>query len=257
MLRLESVEVYLGQSHILKGVTLYVQTGEMVALVGSNGAGKSTLMGALAGLYPVRRGRIIFLGEDIANRRPNRIVRLGMSLVPERREIFDSLTVRDNLILGSYHHYYKDRKNALQRLVEVFDIFPSLKERANTLAGALSGGEQQMLAIGRGLMSKPRLLLLDEPSIGLAPLVVQEIFRVLGALKRLGATVLLVEQNARLALANSDRAYVLERGAITLAGNSAELLADQSVQAAYLGKRHSATSAPRHTSPHIAIDRSN
>ena len=143
-----------------------------------------------------------------------------------------------------HDHYYKNRKNALQRLVEVLDIFPSLKERANTLAGALSGGEQQMLAIGRGLMSKPRLLLLDEPSIGLAPLIVQEIFRVLGALKRLGATVLLVEQNARLALANSDRAYVLERGAITLAGNSAELLADQNVQAAYLGKRHSATSAP-------------
>ncbi len=237
LLKLENIEVYHGQSRVLKGISLHVQAGEIIALVGANGSGKSTLMGALTGLNQVRRGKVLFLGQDITNKQPHRIVAAGMSLVPERREIFNALTVEDNLILGAYHRYYRDKKNIRRELEHVLDLFPALRGKEKRLAGALSGGEQQMLAMGRGLMSNPRLLLLDEPSIGLAPLIIQEIFKILTSLKELGTTILLVEQNAQLALAYSDRAYVLERGEVVLSGESSDLLKDPRIEAAYLGKK--------------------
>ncbi len=237
LLKLEDVEVYHGQSLVLKAISLHVQAGEIIALVGANGSVKSTLMGAFTGLNPVRRGKVVFLGQDITNKQPHRIVASGMSLVPERREIFNALTVEDNLILGAYHRYYRDKKNIRQELQNVLDMFPALRGKEKRLAGALSGGEQQMLAMGRGLMSNPRLLLLDEPSIGLAPLIIQEIFKILLNLKELGTTIMLVEQNAQLALTYSDRAYVLERGELVLDGASSALLKDPRIEAAYLGKK--------------------
>jgi len=229
--------VYHGQSRVLKGISLHVQAGEIIALVGVNGSGKSTLMGALAGIHPVSCGKVIFKGQDITNLPAHRIVSRGVSLVPERREIFDALSVQDNLILGAYHRYYREKANVAKDLEQVLTLFPALRGKEKRLAGALSGGEQQMLAMGRGLMANPRLLLLDEPSIGLAPLIVQEIFKILLSLKELGTTILVVEQNAQLALSYSDRAYVLERGEIVLEGESRALLNNPRVQAAYLGKR--------------------
>lgn len=229
--------MYHGQSRVLKGISLHVQAGEIIALVGVNGSGKSTLMGALAGIHPVSCGKVIFKGQDITNLPAHRIVSRGVSLVPERREIFDALSVQDNLILGAYHRYYREKANVAKDLEQVLTLFPALRGKEKRLAGALSGGEQQMLAMGRGLMANPRLLLLDEPSIGLAPLIVQEIFKILLSLKELGTTILVVEQNAQLALSYSDRAYVLERGEIVLEGESRALLNNPRVQAAYLGKR--------------------
>jgi branched-chain amino acid transport system ATP-binding protein len=240
LLKLENVDVYHGQSQVLKDISMHVKAGEIITLVGANGSGKSTLMGALAGLNPVRRGKVEFLGQDITNLRSHRIVAMGVSTVPERREIFDTLSVEDNLILGAYHRYRKDRPNIRRDIDQVLSLFPSLKGKEKRLAGSLSGGEQQMLAMGRGLMSKPRLLLLDEPSIGLAPLVIQEIFKILLDLNQLGTTILLIEQNAQLALGFSERAYVLERGSIVLEGESSCLLKDPRIQAAYLGKRTAA-----------------
>ncbi len=220
---------------MLKDVSLEVQGGEIVTIIGANGAGKSTLMGALAGIYPISSGKITYLGQDITNKPPQGVVALGLSLIPERREIFDALSVGDNLILGSYHRYSRDRKRIKSDLAEILELFPALQGKEKRLAGGLSGGEQQMLAIARGLMARPKLLCLDEPSIGLAPLIVQEIFQIIQRLKQSGTTVLLVEQNAQLALTHADRAYVLERGEIVLTGT--DLLHDPRVQAAYLGQR--------------------
>ncbi len=207
-----------------------------MALIGANGAGKSSLIGAIAGLNKAASGKIIFCNQDITNKPAYRIVAKGISLVPERREIFDALTVKDNLILGSYHRYKQVRAVLDDELRTVFRLFPALQGKESRFAGSLSGGEQQMLAIGRALMAKPKLLLLDEPSIGLAPIVIQEIFGILADLKERGTTILLVEQNAQLALRFSNRAYVLERGEILFSGESSNLLKDARIEAAYLGK---------------------
>ncbi|MBN1438514.1 MAG: ABC transporter ATP-binding protein [Anaerolineales bacterium] len=237
MLTVEQLSAFYGRIQALDEVTLRVAEGEIVAVIGSNGAGKSTLMNAISGLIPSRGGRILFAGQPITNLRADRIVRLGISQVPERRQIFSTMSVEDNLILGAYHRFGRDGRKAVERdLQSVFDIFPRLRERIHQTAGTLSGGEQQMLALGRGWMAKPKLLLMDEPSLGLAPLMAREIFRVSGQLRERGTTILLVEQNAHAALDLADRAYVLESGRVTFEGKASELGSDERVQKAYLGR---------------------
>jgi branched-chain amino acid transport system ATP-binding protein len=230
MLEVRDVVTRYGASEALRGVSLDVREGELVCLIGGNGAGKSTLLKSIVGLLTPARGRVVFEGVDVTGRAPDAILRAGVALVPERRRVFGALTVRDNLLLGGY---------ALPRaeagLEEVERLFPVLRARARQLAGTLSGGEQQMLAIGRALMGRPRLLLCDEPSLGLAPLVTQEIIKLLAELPARGTTVLLVEQNARLALRIARRAYVLETGTITLEGPARDLLENQELKTAYLG----------------------
>ncbi len=240
MLTLERINVFYGRIQALREVSLKVAEGEIVAVIGPNGAGKSTLLNAISGIVPVRSGRIVFAGRPIANLNPDRIVHWGISQVPERRQIFSSLSVTDNLLLGAYHRYRRDgRKSVEQDMEFVFEIFPRLRERRLQTAGTLSGGEQQMLALGRGWMAKPRLLLMDEPSLGLAPLMAREIFRVSGQLRERGTTILLVEQNAHAALTLADRAYVMESGSMVLEGKASELATDERVQKAYLGKVNS------------------
>jgi branched-chain amino acid transport system ATP-binding protein len=237
MLKVENLCTFYGRIQALREVSLRVAEGEIVAVIGSNGAGKSTLLNTLSGMIPARSGRITFAGTPIEGLRPDQIVRLGISQVPERRQIFSTMSVLDNLILGAYHRYGRDGKPAVDRDLEfVFEIFPRLRERVKQTAGTLSGGEQQMLALGRGWMAKPKLLLMDEPSLGLAPLMAREIFRVSGALRDHGTTILLVEQNARAALELADRAYVLESGRVACEGAAKELAGDERVQKAYLGK---------------------
>jgi branched-chain amino acid transport system ATP-binding protein len=237
MLRLETVSAYYGRIQALRAVSLEVAEGEIVAVIGPNGAGKTTLMNAVSGLVPTRSGTISFAGQSITNQSPEKIVRAGISQVPERRQVFASMSVMDNLILGAYHRYGRDGSKAVERdLTFVFEIFPRLKDRVKQRAGTLSGGEQQMLAVGRAWMSKPKLLLMDEPSLGLAPLLVKEIFRVSAELRERGMTILLVEQNARAALDLADRAYVMESGRVVLEGAADELACDERVQTAYLGK---------------------
>jgi len=237
MLTVEALSAYYGRIQALREVSLRVGEGEIVAVIGSNGAGKSTLLNTVCGMIPARGGQVALAGQPITNLRPDRIVRLGISQVPERRQIFSTMTVMDNLILGAYHRFGRDGRKAVERDMEfVFDIFPRLKERSAQTAGTLSGGEQQMLALGRGWMAKPKLLLMDEPSLGLAPLMAREIFRVSGQLREHGTTILLVEQNARSALELADRAYVLESGRVALEGKASELAGDERVQKAYLGK---------------------
>jgi branched-chain amino acid transport system ATP-binding protein len=239
MLKLEAVSAYYGRIQALREVSLEVAEGEIVAVIGPNGAGKTTLMNAISGVVPVQSGAISFAGQSIADLGPEKIVRAGISQVPERRQVFSSMSVMDNLTLGAYHRYGRDGRRAIERdMAFVFEIFPRLKDRVRQTAGTLSGGEQQMLAIGRAWMSKPRLLLMDEPSLGLAPLLVKEIFRVSAALRERGMTILLVEQNARAALELADRAYVMESGRVVLAGAADELARDERVQTAYLGKRN-------------------
>jgi branched-chain amino acid transport system ATP-binding protein len=218
-------------------VSLEVRAGELVALIGANGAGKSTLLRAIAGLLGPAAGRVTLDGQDVTGRAPEAILRAGAALVPERRRIFGDLTVLDNLELGGYAlPRGRDFRRGLAAGVDAaYTLFPVLRQRSGQLAGTLSGGEQQMLAIGRALMSRPRLLLCDEPSLGLAPLVVQEIMKLLARLRETGTTILLVEQNARLALRFADRAYVLEVGRVALSGASADLLANDQLKAAYLG----------------------
>jgi branched-chain amino acid transport system ATP-binding protein len=218
-------------------VSLDVGEGELVCLLGANGAGKSTLLKSIVGLLAPVRGRVVFEGVDITGRAPDAILRAGIALVPERRRVFGALTVRDNLMLGAYSvpRSREFGRQVEQGLEEVQRLFPVLRARAGQLAGTLSGGEQQMLAIGRALMGRPRLLLCDEPSLGLAPLVTQEIVRLLAELPARGTTVLLVEQNARLALRIARRAYVLETGTITLEGPARDLLENDELKAAYLG----------------------
>ncbi len=237
MLKIENLSTFYGRIQALREVSLTVAEGEIVAVIGSNGAGKSTLLNTISGMIPSRGGRIEFGGAPVAGLRPDRIVRLGISQVPERRQVFSTMSVMDNLILGAYHRYRRDGKPAVDRDLEfVFEIFPRLRERIKQTAGTLSGGEQQMLALGRGWMAKPKLLLMDEPSLGLAPLMAREIFRVSGQLREHGTTILLVEQNAHAALELADRAYVLESGRVACEGSAKELASDERVQKAYLGK---------------------
>ncbi len=236
LLQIESINTYYGRIQALKDVSLHVNQGEIVALVGANGAGKTTLLHTISGLLQARTGRILFDGQEITRARAAQIVRAGISHVPERRQVFGALSVYDNLLLGAYQRYRRDGRKAVQKDIEsVFELFPRLRERRKQMAGTLSGGEQQMLAIGRGLMARPKLLLLDEPSLGLAPLIVKDLFALIASLRDRGQTVLLVEQNARSALKLSDRAYVLETGRVVLDGPASELLEDPRVQAAYLG----------------------
>ncbi len=233
LLTIEDLSIRYGRVQALEHVSLDVRTGEVVALIGANGAGKSTALRSISRIVPVQRGRIAFAARDITGARPSDVVRLGIAQVPEGRRMLARQTVLDNLLLGAYT---RSDTAAIQADVEQqFARFPRLAERRRQLAGTLSGGEQQMLAIARALMSRPRLLLLDEPSLGLAPLIVRSIFEIIRGLHTAGVTILLVEQNARLALQIADRAYVLEAGRLTISGPSAELLNDERVRRAYLG----------------------
>ncbi|SOE46007.1 amino acid/amide ABC transporter ATP-binding protein 2, HAAT family [Caballeronia arationis] len=234
MLTLESIQVSYGAIQALRGVSLAVKEGEVVTIIGANGAGKSTLLKSIVGLEPLVAGRILIDGQDASRVPAHRRLAMGVALSPEGRQVFSDQSVRDNLILGAYASRH-DHDALEGRMERFFTMFPRLRERQTQLAGTLSGGEQQMLAIARALMSSPRLLLLDEPSLGLAPLVIQDIFRTIRELRDLGLTILLVEQMANQALAVADRAYVLETGSITLEGTGRELLKAPRVRAAYLG----------------------
>jgi branched-chain amino acid transport system ATP-binding protein len=233
MLAIEGLKVRYGAVEALKGISLQVGQGEVVTLIGGNGAGKSTLMRAIGGLVKVAGGSIRFEGKDITGIRGHDCVRLGIGHSPEGRLVFGDQSVRDNLVLGAYAR--RDEDGIASDIERYFAVFPRLSERQDQLAGTLSGGEQQMLAIARALMARPKLLLLDEPSLGLAPLIVREVFSVIRRLREEGMTILLVEQMANQALAIADRAYVIETGTITLEGTGAELLRDERVRSAYLG----------------------
>lgn len=232
MLRIEDLRAGYGELEILHGIDLEVREGEVVALIGANGAGKTTTLKTISGVVRASTGSITFEGQGIHNWQPRQIVSEGLIQVPEGRKLFPELSVRDNLFLGSYR---RGRSEADDTVDEVFELFPLLGERSDQTAGTLSGGEQQMLAIGRALMGKPRLLMLDEPSLGLAPMLVADIFEVVRDLRRRGLTVMLVEQNAVHALQLSDRGYVLENGSVVLEGTGEELLGDDRVRSAYLG----------------------
>ena len=233
MLEIKDIHVYYGAIHAIKGVSLTVRQGEIVTLIGSNGAGKSTTLRTVSGLLKPKEGDILFEGESIAGRPAQSIVKLGISQVPEGRRIFANMTVMENLELGAFSRDDADGIEADMKMV--FERFPRLLERKEQAAGTLSGGEQQMLAMGRALMSRPRLLLLDEPSMGLAPLLIREIFNIIVDINKTGTTVLLVEQNANMALSTAHRAYVLETGRIALSGDAKELAASEEVRKAYLG----------------------
>jgi branched-chain amino acid transport system ATP-binding protein len=233
LLRVEGLQVYYGGIHALKGLSLCVRRGELVTLIGCNGAGKTTTLNAIAGLLPVQRGSIAFESRELLKETPERLVRAGLALCPEGRRIFPNLTVEENLDLGAYVR--RDFAAIAADKRRMREIFPRLAERADQLAGTLSGGEQQMLAIARALMSRPKLLMLDEPSLGLAPILVQQIFKVLTELKQQQVTILLVEQNAAQALEIADRAYVLETGLIVKSGEAKDLAKDPDVRKAYLG----------------------
>ena len=236
LLQVENINTYYGNIHALKDVSLHVDSGEIVAVIGANGAGKTTLLNTLSGVLHPRTGKVLFEDQPIGKLSPDKVVRVGISQVPEHRQVFSSLNVLDNLLLGAYLRHGREPKEEIGNDLDyVFGIFPILKDRQKQMGGTLSGGEQQMLAVGRGLMARPKLLLMDEPSLGLAPLLVREIFRVVGELRQHGATVLLVEQNARAALKLADRGYVMETGNVVLEGTSEELLGDERVQEAYLG----------------------
>ena len=233
MLKVEDINVYYGAIHAIKGISLEVNDGEIVALIGSNGAGKSTTLRTISGLMKPKTGRIMYDGEDITGVPAHKIVGKGLCQVPEGRHVFANLTVLENLELGAYLR--TDKEGIAKDMEMVFEKFPRLLERKNQLSGTLSGGEQQMLAMARALMSRPKLLLLDEPSMGLAPLLIKEIFNIIKEINASGTTVLLVEQNANMALSIADKAYVLETGRITLSGTAAELASSEEVRKAYLG----------------------
>jgi branched-chain amino acid transport system ATP-binding protein len=233
LLSIQDLQVAYGNILALQGISLEVREGEIVTLIGANGAGKSTLLRAISGVVPIRSGKINFGGADLGTVPAHRIVEMGVAHVPEGRGIFANLTVLENLTLATWSR--KDRQNLRQEYQHVFDLFPRLAERQGQLAGTLSGGEQQMLAVGRALMTRGRLLLLDEPSMGLAPVLVREIFQTLREINAAGTTILLVEQNARQALKLAHRGYVLETGRLTVAGPAGELMDNPSVKAAYLG----------------------
>jgi len=239
MLKILNIEAGYGPLRVLKGISLHVSAGEAVAVIGANGAGKTTLLKTIAGVLKARSGEIVFDKQSIRGRPAEKIVALGCSLVPEGRHVFATMTVRENLLLGAFCRRHVDNSTIVdESLEQVYDLFGILKERSNQLAGTLSGGQQQMLAIGRALMSRPRLLMMDEPSLGVAPLVVQSIYETILTLKRNGLTILLVEQNARAALAVADRGYVVETGQIVLQGPSQQLSDNPEVQRAYLGKEY-------------------
>ncbi len=233
LLEVNNLEVYYGVICALKGISFHVNEGEIVSLIGANGAGKTTMMQSTVGIIPKRGGQVLFDGQDITRTPCHKIVKLGMTQVPEGRRIFQELTVYENLMMGAYT--MKDQQEFKTELDKVYDLFPRLAERRKQIAGTLSGGEQQMLAMSRALMSKPKLLMLDEPSMGLAPILVDQIFSIIKELHAAGTTILLVEQNASKALEISDRAYVLETGNITLSGTGSELMNSPEVQKAYLG----------------------
>jgi branched-chain amino acid transport system ATP-binding protein len=233
LLRVEGLTVAYGRTIAVRGIDLTVAAGQCVCLIGANGAGKTSVMRALSGLVRPRAGRILFEGTDVAGQPPHRVAALGMRQVPEGRQVFGELTVQDNLALGAY--LIRDRTEILRRQDRVLARFPRLRERLGQLAGSMSGGEQQMLAFGRALMGAPRLLLMDEPSMGLAPLLVEEVFTAIAVLKQEGVTILLVEQNASAALDVADYAYVIETGQIVLQGDTASIAADPAVITAYLG----------------------
>ncbi len=235
MLQVSDLVVDYGHVLALRGISLSVEQGEIVALIGSNGAGKSTTLRAISGVVPSISGRVIFDGQDITNRPSHEIVRLGLAHVPEGRQVFANRTVADNLLLGAYSSIRRDRAGAQARLERELERFPVLRERRQQLAGVLSGGEQQMLAISRGLMARPTMLVLDEPSMGLAPLIVRQIARTIRELNREGVTILLVEQMASVALVLAHRAYVLQNGEVRLSGGSKDLLKNPKVVQSYLG----------------------
>ena len=233
MLVLEDVNVYYGAIHAIKGISFEVNQGEIVTLIGSNGAGKSTSLKAISGLLRPKSGKIMFKGENLATVAPQAIVAKGISQVPEGRRVFANMTVMENLELGAYLR--KDKAEIKRTLQHVYELFPRLLERNTQISGTLSGGEQQMLAMGRALMSQPQLLLLDEPSMGLAPILVKQIFSIIKEINASGTTILLVEQNAHMALSIANRAYVLETGKIVLSGDAKELAESEEVRKAYLG----------------------
>lgn len=235
MLEVKNLSVNYGYIHALQGVSLRVEQQEIVSLIGSNGAGKTSTLMAVSGMVPKSGGSITFEGKEITHVSAHQIVRLGISHVPEGRHVFPKLSVRDNLVMGTIGTKKMDKRALLDQLEQVYTLFPRLKERQHQAGGTLSGGEQQMLAIGRGLMNRPKLLMLDEPSLGLAPIIIEEIFDLIVKIKKMGTTVLLIEQNAAMALSISDRGYVIENGIITFTGTGEELLQDKAVQRAYLG----------------------
>ena len=238
ILEVKNLRVAYGKVEALHDVDLTIRRGEIVTVIGPNGAGKTTLLASLMGLLPAT-GEIVYMGHAQGRKREvETLVRQGMTLVPEKRELFAEMSVEDNLLLGSFDRYRSGHRDQMETMDEVFELFPRLEERRAQLAGTLSGGERQMLAMGRALMAKPKLLMLDEPSLGLAPLIIKEIFRIIAELKQTGVAILLVEQNARAALQISDYAYVLETGEVSLSGPSDELAADPRVIESYLGLGH-------------------
>ncbi len=234
MLEVKDIQVYYGMIQAIKGVSFHVDEGEVVALIGANGAGKTTILHTVSGLLTPKNGSVLFEGQDITKIPGHKIVSMGMAHVPEGRRVFAQLTVLQNLKMGAYTR--KDKEEIQQTLQNVFERFPRLEEHQNQLAGTLSGGEQQMLAMGRALMSRPKIILMDEPSMGLSPIFVNEIFDIIQEVSKSGTTVLLVEQNAKKALSIADRAYVLETGKIVLEGKAEDLLQDDSIKKAYLGE---------------------
>ena len=233
MLEVKDLQVYYGVIQALKGISFHVEQGEVIALIGANGAGKTTTLQTLTGIIPAKAGSIMFGGKDLTKTPAHKIVEMGMAHVPEGRRVFAELSVYENLKLGAYTR--KDKKEIEETLARVYKSFPRLEERKNQLAGTLSGGEQQMLAMGRALMGKPKMLLMDEPSMGLAPILVKDIFSIIKECNKDGVTILLVEQNANMALSISDRAYVLETGSIVMSGDAKELMGNDDIRKAYLG----------------------
>ena len=235
LLKITNLQVSYGGIDALAGISFDVEEGEIVTLIGANGAGKSTTLRTISGLVKAKAGRIVYDGRDITSMNPQKIVSEGIAMVPEGRHVFDNLTVKENLLIGAYLR--KDRESINEDIEHIYTLFPRLHEREWQLAGTLSGGEQHMLAVGRAIMTQPRILMMDEPSLGLAPIVVKEIFSIIRTLNETGMTILLIEQNANAALRCSHRAYVMETGRITMSGPSADLLADKRVQDAYLGAK--------------------
>ena len=236
MLKIRNLEAGYGKLRVLKRISMHVDPGEIVTIIGAIGAGKTTLLHTITGLVKIGPGEILFKNSNLGRQKPEKIVASGCSLVPEGRQVFSTMTVEENLILGGYVPAKKNKKAVSDGVGKVYELFPVLKERARQLAGTLSGGEQQMLAMGRALMAKPSLIMMDEPSTGLAPLIVKSIFKVILQLREEGNTVLLVEQNAKAALGIADRGYVLETGKIILQGAAEDLLQNRDVQRAYLGR---------------------
>jgi branched-chain amino acid transport system ATP-binding protein len=235
MLRVEKLSTFYGNIQALRDVTIRARRGQITTIIGANGAGKTTLLRTISGLNRARHGLVIYEDRDITNLQPSRIVRAGISQVPQGRQVFGEMTVEENLALGAYVRRFKERREIERDYTMVFELFPVLRERAAQTAGTLSGGEQQMLAVGRALMSHPRLLLLDEPSMGLAPKVIQSIFKTLFALHEQGLTILLVEQDAKIALETADYGYVMRTGKVALEGEAGELLENEEVKRVYLG----------------------